>query len=247
MNITITNGKGGTGKTTLTTFLAEHLYKDGRRVLMIDLDPNCSLSEIYGKVLCDKNSKILLSGQKTEPYTLKAAGKARLDLIPSDLDLDQLANMMDTQLKIQLKKQGFLDSYDYILIDPPGTWNTQTRNAVFAADSVVVVGNCSPLDYAATEKYFSKLSECCLESEVTVVCNNYNRNTDPDGIWQKFNDTFGDFLLKTPIPRMNSLKRMAHSPSYVIRTDLAAKLDEFVAAATCGKSGKHVENAGVEK
>ena len=235
MRITITNGKGGTGKTTLTTFLAEHLFTKGFNVLMIDLDPSCSLSEIFGRVLCDQNSRQLLSGQKVRPYNIKAKGFGRIDLIPSDLDLDQLANMMDTQLKIQLKKQGFSDDYDFILIDPPGTWNAQTRNAVFAADSVVVVGNCSPLDLAATEKYFAKHCECYLDADVTIVCNSYNKKADPDNIWQRYQDTFRNYLLKTPIPRLNSLKRMAHTPDYVIRADIAAKLDEFVAAATLGK------------
>lgn len=235
MKITITNGKGGTGKTTLTTFLAEHLFKKGFDVLMIDLDPSCSLSEIFGRVLCDQNSRQLLSGQKVRPYNIKAKGFGRIDLIPSDLDLDQLANMMDTQLKIQLKKQGFSDDYDFILIDPPGTWNTQTRNAVFAADSVVVVGNCSPLDLAATEKYFAKLCECYLDADVTIVCNSYNKKADPDRIWEQYQAEFGDYLLKEPIPKMNSLKRLANNPDYHIRADLEERLTAFVKAATQGE------------
>ena len=46
MTITITNGKGGPGKTTLNIFLALWLYQRGKKVLLIDLDPNCSLSEV---------------------------------------------------------------------------------------------------------------------------------------------------------------------------------------------------------
>ena len=59
MIITITNGKGGTGKTTLGTFLAEWLYAHGHKVLVVDCDPNCSISEIYGLrcLACPKKSE----------------------------------------------------------------------------------------------------------------------------------------------------------------------------------------------
>ena len=238
MKITITNGKGGTGKTTLNIFLALWLYEHGYRVLLIDLDPNCSLSEVVGKVLQEENSKVLLTGRPVTPYTLRSDqdGKRRLDIIPSDLDLDMLANITDMQLKMQLKKQGFTDRYDFILIDPPGTWNAQTRNAVFAAESVIVVGKCSPLDFAATENYIQKLQDCCLEADVTVVCNSYNAASDPDGIWQRYQDTFGDYLLKEPVPKMNSLKRLMNNPDYHIRADLENRLLPFVNAATLGKA-----------
>lgn len=237
MKITITNGKGGTGKTTLNTFLAEWLYSHGYKVLLIDLDPNCSLSEIYGKVLQEQNTKILLTGREVTPYMLKKdeSSGAELAIIPSDLDLDMLANIIDTQLKFQIRKQGFDKRYDFILIDPPGTWNAQTRNAVFAADSVLIVGKCSPLDFAATSNYIGKLQECCLDADVTVVCNSYNSASDPDGIWPQYQEAFKDYLLPSPIPKMNSLKRLTNDPAYHIRQDLVSKLVPFVNAATLGK------------
>ena len=63
MILTTTNKKGGTGKTTLNTLLAEFLYRHAQKVLIIGLDPNCSISEVYGKVLQDQNSKLLLTGR----------------------------------------------------------------------------------------------------------------------------------------------------------------------------------------
>lgn len=242
MIITITNGKGGTGKTTLNIFLALWLYQRGKKVLLIDLDPNCSLSEVVGKVLQEQNSKVLLTGRPVLPYSLKSGENGgKLDILPSDLDLDMLANITDMQLKTQLKKQGFAARYDYILIDPPGTWNAQTRNAVFAAEKVIVVGKCSPLDFAATSNYIQKLQDCCLEADVSVVCNSYNAASDPDGIWPRYQDTFGDFLLKEPVPKMNSLKRLMNNPDYHIRADLAERLMPFVNAAT------KIEDQGEEK
>lgn len=63
MILTTTNKKGGTGKTTLNILLAEFLYQHGQKVLIIGLDPNCSISEVYGKVL--------LTGREVQPYLLK--------------------------------------------------------------------------------------------------------------------------------------------------------------------------------
>lgn len=244
MNITITNGKGGTGKTTLGTYLAEWLCSHGQSVLIVDLDPNCSMSEIYGKVLCDRTSRHLLTGKHTEPYHLRDdESGGLLDIIPSDLDLDMLANITDTQLKVQLKKQGLAERYDFVLIDPPGTWNAQTRNAVFAAHSVVIAGKCSPLDFAATSNYIAKLTDCALEADVTVVCNGYNAQNDPDQIWPRYQEAFGDYLLATPVPKMNSLKRLAENPRYRIRADLAERLLPFVNAATCGKLVEKITEA----
>ncbi len=203
---------------------------------MIDLDPNCSLSEVMGKVLLDQNSKLLLTGREVNPYMVKEDETgAKLDIIPSDLDLDMLSNITDMQLKIQIKKLGFDKDYDFILIDPPGTWNAQTRNAVFCSDSIAIVGKCSPLDFAATSNYIQKLSDCCLDSDVTVICNSYNAASDPDNILDQYRESFGDFFLPYPVPKMNSLKRLMNNPDYHIRSDLEERLLPFVKAVTLGK------------
>lgn len=242
MTITITNGKGGTGKTTLNTVLAEWLYAQGKKVLLVDCDPNCSMSEIYDFVLQDKTTRHLLSGKETEPYIIrKAENGGELAIIPSDLDLDMLANITDTQLKIQLRKQNFVSRFDFILIDPPGTWGAQTRNAVFAADRIIIAGKCSPLDFAATSNYVAKLQDCGLDADVTVVCNGYNSLNDPDGIWPRYQAAFGEFLLSSPIPKMNSLKRIVENPGYRIRADLAERLLPFIHAASGEISSENQE------
>lgn len=237
MIITLTNGKGGTGKTTLSIYLAIYLCNQGYKVLFIDLDPNCSASEALGKILCENNSKQLLSGCNVNPYILKKSkdDKGRLDLIPSDLDLDMLQNVTDVQLRMQIKKQDFVSKYDHIIIDPPGTWNAQTRNAVFSSDSIAIVGKCSPLDFVATSNYIQKLSDCCLDSDVTVVCNSYNAASDPDNILERYKESFADFFLPYPVPKMNSLKRLMSNPDYHIRSDLEERLLPFVKAVTLGK------------
>ena len=233
MILTITNGKGGTGKTTLNTYVAEYLFAHGKKVLIIDLDANCSISEIYDFVLKEQNSRLLLTGIETTPYTIKTnVNGGKLSIIPSDLNLSMLSNIKDTQLKYQIKKQNFATDYDYVLIDPPGTWSAQTRNAVFAADTIVVCGKCSPLDFAATQNYMSELQECCLESEIYVVCNSYNPKHDPNNILQKYKDTFGEFLIQDPVPLLNTFQRIVFDPSYKVNGNITKRLNSFIRIIT---------------
>lgn len=231
--ITTSNGKGGTGKTTLNTFIAETLFTHGFNVLLIDLDHNCCLSEMYGFELQDETSKSFLSGKMVTPYNIKKSDAAQMDIIPSDLDMNMLANIMDTQLKIQLKKSGFLAKYDYIILDPPGTWNAQTRNAVFAADTIVISGTCSNLDLKATKNYFDQLTNCCLDSEVFVVCNKFKKELNPEGIFEAYKEAFADFLLDFPIPDVKSFKKFVADPiGYKIHPTVKARLEKFVEVVT---------------
>ena len=231
--ITTSNGKGGTGKTTLNTFIAETLFAHGFSVLLIDLDHNCCLSEMYGFELQDETSKSFLSGKMVKPYNIKKSEKAKMDIIPSDLDMNMLANIMDTQLKIQIKKSSFLNDYDYIILDPPGTWNAQTRNAVFASDVIVISGTCSNLDLRATKNYFDQLSNCCLDSEVFVVCNKYKKELNPEGIFEAYQEQFSDFLLYFPIPDIKSFKKFVADPiGYKIHPTVKARLEKFVEVVT---------------
>lgn len=231
--ITTTNGKGGTGKTTLNTFTAETLFARGYKVLLIDLDHNCCLSEMYGYELQEETSKDFLSGKMVKPYNVKinpdVMNEPRIDIIPSDLDMNMLANIMDTQLKIQLKQSGFLEQYDFIILDPPGTWNAQMRNAVFAADTILISGTCSNLDLRATKNYFSQLSNCCLDANVFVVCNKYKKELNPDGIFEAYKTEFQDYLIDFPIPDIKSFKKFVADPiGYKIHSTVKTRLEKLV-------------------
>ncbi len=233
MILTTTNKKGGTGKTTINTLLAEFLYRHGQKVLIIGLDPNCSISEVYGKVLQDQNSKFLLTGRDVEPYLIKErTNGGTLSIIPEDLDLSMLSNIMDTKLKVEIRRQNLAKKYDYIIIDPPGTWNAQTRNAVFAADTIIVSGKCSPLDYKATLQYMDTLQDCCLESDVFVVCNAYNKKRDPGNTWNQYQQTFRDFLIAEPIPLVNSFQKLVQHPEYAIPVNVEKRIMNFISTVT---------------
>lgn len=236
MILTFTNKKGGTGKTTLVVYTAELLARHGKKVLIIDLDDNCSVSEVYEKVLLPENSKQLMSGREVKPYNVRKNDVGGLiDIIPSDLDISMLSNVMDVQLKLQIRKQKFDDKYDYIIIDPPGSFDAQTRNAVFAADVIVVPGRASPLDYKATLQYIDTLESCCLDSEVFVLCNCYNKQRDTNNFWDKYVETFDDLLIREPIPLINTLQKIVANPAYPIHASVESRLNRVIEKIIDGK------------
>lgn len=237
--LTTTNGKGGTGKTSINAFVAKNLAMKGNKVLVIDLDHNCSLSDMFDFCFKDQNSKRLLSGEVVKPYSVESYENGKLDIIPCDTTMNELANIMDKKLSAMLKKEEYANEYDYIILDPPGTWNTQTRNAIFASDAILISSTCSALDFNATENFIRLLSECELGCDVKIIVNRYSKKTGSDEIFQKFKETYGvvgqfdeddndGLVIDFPIPDGVSLKKFVANPiNYEIQPVVKSKLEKL--------------------
>jgi cellulose biosynthesis protein BcsQ len=229
MILTVTSWKGGTGKTTLSVLLAELLAAGGKRILIVDLDSNCAISQVYGQVLKDFTSMEFLSGTG-ENFKGVYAAKNNIDIIPGSLNNMLLNNIMDRQLKINLKRAGYSEGYDYIIIDPPGYWGAHTRNAVFAADTIVIPGACSRIDYEATRLYFRTLQECYIEANTLVCVNAFNTESNLPGIYEEYKNEFGEFFLAEPVPYIKSLKKLTSDPNYAIQAAIRKRLERTVNA-----------------
>ena len=222
--LTTSSWKGGTGKTTLNVLTAETLAKRGKKVLIIDLDSNCSISACYEALFKDHTSKDFISGQQWEVYP----AKGNIDIIPADLQIGLLNNIMDSQLKIILRKSGLLEKYDYVIIDPPGYWGPHTRNAIFAADVLVVSGTCSRLDFEATNNYFDMLQQCCIEADTYVVVNAFSLKTNGPGVYEKYREKFADYLIPEPLPYIQSLKKLTANINYELHPSVKVRLEKYV-------------------
>lgn len=221
--------KGGTSKTTLAIATAETCAKFGKHVLIIDIDPNCSMSESYNHTLCDDNSKQLLFGTAVKPYLVKETPSGgSISIIPADLDLNLMSNCFDMTLKNQIKRSHYESEYDICIVDPPGNWCSHTRNAIFAADKLVVCGACSALDFRAAVSCFQQLQNCMVEADVSVVVTRYNSRINLDGIVERYQTEFGDFLYETPMPEIKSLRKLTADPAYPLHPAVQKRLTQFV-------------------
>jgi len=238
MILTTASPKGGTGKTTLTVVTAALLAEEGARVLLIDLDASCALSQCYGQILKDETSMEFLSGS-AENFKGVYQARPNIDIMPGNIRNMLLNNIMDTQLKVALRKSGLAEKYDFVLIDPPGYWGAHLRNAVFASDVLVIPANCSRIDYEVTRLFFGTLQDCGLECKEVFVClNAYSKKSNLSGIEDMYRSEFGEFLLPYAIPYIQSLKRITDDVDYPLHATVKNKLKNYTAHVT-GKAANN--------
>ncbi len=151
--ISVANQKGGVGKTTTSVSLSAILAKKGKKILMIDMDPQGNGTSGLG---IDKNVKfsvydVIIDDVEIE-NTIQKTEIDNLDVCPSNINLAgaevELVDMEEREKRLKEKLDKIKDKYDYIIIDCPPSLGLVTLNAFTASDSVLIPVQC---EYYALE------------------------------------------------------------------------------------------------
>ena len=151
--ISVANQKGGVGKTTTTVNLSTILAKKGKKVLLIDTDPQGNATSGLG---VDKDSELstydLLVADTPAVDIIQDTAVKNLKICPSNINLAgaevQLVSMMSREQRMKEKLDVIKENFDYILIDCPPSLGLITLNAFTASDSVLIPVQC---EYYALE------------------------------------------------------------------------------------------------
>ena len=151
--IAVTNQKGGVGKTTTAVNLSACIAAAGKRVLLIDIDPQGNATSGLGQSGKGKHSVYdVLIGEATVRGAIIKTGVVGLDLLPATISLAGAEiELVDIPKREQLLKsalEGVRSDYDYIMMDCPPSLGLLTLNALTAADSILIPIQC---EYYALE------------------------------------------------------------------------------------------------
>ncbi|WP_456902382.1 MULTISPECIES: ParA family protein [unclassified Geodermatophilus] len=212
--IAMCNQKGGVGKTTSTINLGAALVEYGRKVLLVDLDPQGALSVGLGvpSQQLDRTIYNALMEQRTTLADVRVPTDVPgLDLVPSNIDLSaaevQLVSEVAREQTLLRKLADVRDEYDYVLIDCQPSLGLLTVNALTAAHGVVIPLEC---------EFFSLRGVALLVDTIDKVRERLNPELEISGILATMYDTrtvhcrevfsrvveaFGDTVFQTVIQR----------------------------------------------
>ena len=220
--ISVANQKGGVGKTTTTVNLATILAKRGKKVLLIDADPQGNATSGLGldKDLTPSTYDILVNDTEFDDVMQKTMIK-NLKVCPANMDLAgaevELVSMMSREQRLKEKVDIIKDKFDYILIDCPPSLGLVTLNAFTASDSVLIPVQC---EYFALEGLGQLLNTINLvkkhlNKEIRIegaLLTMYDIRTNlSNQVVKEVKKYFENKVYKTVIPRN---VRLSEAPSY---------------------------------
>ena len=220
--ISVANQKGGVGKTTTTVNLSTILAKKGKKVLLIDADPQGNATSGLGvEKEVEFSTYDVLVNETAVKETIKNTMIKNLKICPSNINLAgaevELVSMMSREQRLKEKLEVIKNKFDYILIDCPPSLGLVTLNAFTASNSVLIPVQC---------EYFALEGLGQLLNTINLVKKHLNKNFQIEGalltmydmrtnlsnqVVKEVKKYFDNKVYKSVIPRN---VRLSEAPSY---------------------------------
>lgn len=250
--IACANQKGGVGKTTTVVSLASYLALDGKRVLLVDMDPQGNATSGVG---IDKEAVTLslydvLLGDSHPSEAVRSTRIDGLSVLPSNRGLAgaevELVPSASRERRLRRALDGVDETYDFVLLDCPPSLGLLTVNALTAADSVLIPLQC---EYYALEGLGQLMATVelirahlnpSLAMKGVVLTMHDGRTSLSADVTSEVRRHLGDQVFETVVPRS---VRLAEAPSYgepiatYSPTSRGALAYQSITAELLGRSG----------
>lgn len=221
--VSVVNQKGGVGKTTTSVNLAAAIGIAGKKVLLVDADPQGNTTSGYGinKKTVTVSSYELLIGKGKIADAIITTEYKNVDIVPASMDLAaaevDLIEIEHREAQLKMALACVREQYDYIFIDCPPSLGLITINALNASDTVLVPIQCEYFaleglsQLMATVRQVKRLYNPTLEIEGIVLTMFDGRLNLTGQVVEEIKKYFADKLYKTAIPRA---VRLSEAPSF---------------------------------
>jgi chromosome partitioning protein len=223
MVIAIANQKGGVGKTTTAINLSAALAKAGKKVLIIDLDPQANSTLTFLDHLTIEQSvyEVLVEVGASIDTIVRQTKVSGLDILPARINLAKIESKLigefDAPFRLKDRIEGLTKRYDYIIIDTPPTLGLITVNALVASDYLIVPIQPSYFALEGTDDLLETVEKVKarpnpnLQVLGVVITLLDKRTTLAKDIQEQIREVFGDKVFETVISKS---VRLEESPAY---------------------------------